>query len=74
MNGPSTGRRELVKIGLAERERLTDPQAGLPEHDDQAAQTLLCGPLPAGRIIATISSTLGGSARYVQLCDRVSAV
>ena len=27
-----------VEVGLGERERLADPQAGAPEHDDQAAQ------------------------------------
>ena len=27
-----------VQVGLGERERLVDPQAGSPEHDDQAAQ------------------------------------
>src|SRR6188472_1199953 len=27
-----------IEVGLGERERLTDPQAGAPEHDDQAAQ------------------------------------
>src|SRR5215210_4327189 len=27
-----------VQVGLGERERLADPQAGSPQHDDQAAQ------------------------------------
>src|SRR5215210_1018606 len=27
-----------VEVGLGERERLADPQASAPEHDDQAAQ------------------------------------
>jgi hypothetical protein len=27
-----------VQVGLGQRERLADPQAGTPEHDDQAAQ------------------------------------
>src|SRR5215216_1300285 len=27
-----------ILVGLGERERLVDPQAGAPEHDDQAAQ------------------------------------
>jgi hypothetical protein len=27
-----------VQVGLGERERLTDPQARAPQHDDQAAQ------------------------------------
>ena len=27
-----------VKVGLGERERLADPQAGAPQHHDQAAQ------------------------------------
>src|SRR5688572_2223274 len=27
-----------IEVGLGERERLADPQAGAPEHDDQAAQ------------------------------------
>jgi hypothetical protein len=27
-----------VEVGLGERERLVDAQAGAPEHDDQAAQ------------------------------------
>jgi hypothetical protein len=27
-----------VQVGLGERERLTDPQAGAPEHDDRPAQ------------------------------------
>ena len=29
-----------VQVGLGERERLADPQAGPPQHDDQAAQPL----------------------------------
>jgi hypothetical protein len=28
-----------VEVGLGERERLADAQAGAPEHDDQAAQS-----------------------------------
>jgi hypothetical protein len=28
-----------VQVGLGERERLVDPQAGAPQHDDQAAQS-----------------------------------
>jgi hypothetical protein len=27
-----------IEVGLGERERLTDPQTGAPQHDDQAAQ------------------------------------
>jgi len=28
-----------VEVGLGQGERLADPQAGAPEHDDQAAQS-----------------------------------
>ena len=45
----------MVEVGLAERERLVDAQAGAPQHHDQAAQ-------PAARMTATISSMVGGSA------------
>jgi hypothetical protein len=30
----------FVQIALGERERLVDPQAGAPEHDDQSAQAI----------------------------------
>jgi hypothetical protein len=35
-----------VKIALSQRERLADPQARAPEHDDQAAQSV------SGRAVA----------------------
>ena len=51
-----------IQVGFPERERLVNPQAGAPEHYDQPAQPAPVGPSPAWRIIATISSTVGGSA------------
>jgi len=52
----------FVQIALGERERLVDPQAGAPEHDDHSAQAIAVVVSPAWRITATISSTRGGSA------------
>jgi len=37
-----------VEVGLAECERLGDPQPGAPEHDDQAAQALSVGGVAGG--------------------------
>ena len=35
-----------IKIGLSQRQRLTDPQPGTPEHDDDPAQPHRLGPSP----------------------------
>jgi hypothetical protein len=37
-----------VEVGLAQRERLRDPQAGTPEHNDQAADPDPIGILTGG--------------------------
>jgi hypothetical protein len=51
-----------IKVALGKRERFADPQAGAPQHDDQAAHPRPSGRSPAQRMTATISSTTGGSA------------
>jgi len=47
-----------IEVGLGERERLTDPQAGAPEHDDQAAQP------------ATVDTVTGEAHQADDLLDR----
>ena len=51
-----------IQVSLGERERLVDPQAGSPQHDDQAAQPATVHAVSGGRITVTISSIVGGSA------------
>jgi hypothetical protein len=51
-----------VEVGLGERERLADPQAGAPEHDDQAAQPTAVDTVADVAMTVTISWILGGSA------------
>jgi hypothetical protein len=52
----------LVKIGLGQRQRLVDPQPGAPQYDEQGVEAIAVASVPAWRITATISSTVGGSA------------
>ena len=51
-----------VEVSLGERERFVDAQPGAPEHDDHSAHPQAMGLVPAWRMTATISSTVGGSA------------
>jgi hypothetical protein len=52
-----------IEVGLGKRERLADPQAGAPEHDDQAAQPAavdtVAGQLtpPSGEVATTMLET-----------------
>jgi hypothetical protein len=38
----------VLKVGLGQRQRLADPQAGTPEHCDQPAQPHRLRPVPGG--------------------------
>jgi hypothetical protein len=51
-----------AEVRLVQRERLVDPKAGTPEHDDERPQAAAVRLSPAARITATISWTVGGSA------------
>jgi len=44
------------------RRRLADPQAGAPQHDDQAAQPAAVDAVAGAALTVTISSIVGGSA------------
>ena len=56
------GAAAAVEVGLAQRERFVDAKPGSPQHYDQAAQPATVQTVASGRITATISSTVGGSA------------
>jgi hypothetical protein len=51
-----------VEVSLGERERFVDAQPGAPEHAISPRIRKPCGVVPAWRMTATISSTVGGSA------------
>jgi hypothetical protein len=53
---------------VSERELLADPQARAPQDDDHPAQPDALGTIPAARITAMISSTVGGRADIAALC------
>jgi hypothetical protein len=54
-----------VEVVLGQRERLLDAHPGAPQHDDHRAQPPPAWrSSPVGRMTATISSTVGGSAGY----------
>jgi hypothetical protein len=50
-----------IEVGLAERERLTDPQPARQSTTIRPRSLTPSGPSPAARITAMISSTVGGS-------------
>src|SRR3954451_6916889 len=51
-----------IEIGLGERERLADPQASAPEHDDQPAQPVAVDAVTSVAHHADDLSIVGGSA------------
>jgi hypothetical protein len=52
----------VIEIGFNEAERFLDAKAGPPETTIKPRRRRPCVLLPAVRMTATISSTLGGSA------------